>query len=324
MKPRRSTSSLLLWIVVSAFIPTADVYSQGANSAQSKDVKAVRAAFEKLVRAFNERNAQAAVASFADDSVLVSPLSPDADYKTISEGFMKQLAAPPEVPFTIKVNVEEIQTSGDLAFVRVTWTRERNSDKEIIAGEKDFEIWRRQKNGDWKLACGYSFPLKKDSPNWTKGSADMPARENVVSKKTTKVNSAKDVEAIKEALEKAAQSYNGRDLAARMSLYAADSLLTYPGMPDSDINRTRQNYGENFSNLPPFPFRSFYEIEEIQTSGDLAFVRMMWFVERQSDKQIISRLKDLEIWQRQRDGSWKLARGLSFHLRPETPNKQTG
>lgn len=287
------------------------------QSATDKDVEKVREAFNSLVRAFNARDAKQAVSYFASDLLLVHPLRGAADYRTVSEGFEKAFSKPFENPYTILTDIEEIQVSGDMAFIRVIWSRENVSDKQILTGEKDIEIWLRQKNGEWKLVRGYSFPLKTDAPNWTKGERKTHAKTDYPFKSS--VNSAKDTEAIRASFEKVRQSYNKQDLNMRMSLYADDSLLTYPGQPDADYNQTRKNYEKTFANRQPFPINIFYKIEEIKTSGDLAFIRMMWFVERESDKQIISRLKDLEIWQRQKDGTWKLFRGLSFHLKPDAP-----
>ena len=307
MKKRWVTSGALLLVLRLATIAVAQ-----PSSSSAKELNAVRQAFNQLVAAFNAHDAHAAVAYFADDIVLVSPVHPDLGYQALKDEFTARYATQPPTSFTAKANIEEIQVAGDLAFIRVVWSRERNSDHAILSGEKDIESWQRQKNGAWKLARGYSFPLKPDAPNWTSGKVSTPQQ---ITKK--KADAAADLAAIKQALAQTAQAYNNRDLPLRMSFYATDSLLSYPGQPDADIARSKQNYGANFANLPPFPFRSFYEIEEIQTSGDLAFVRMMWFVERQSDQQIVSRLRDLEIWRRQADGSWKLARGLSFHLKPE-------
>jgi len=281
-----------------------------------KDVETVRETFSRMVRAFNARDAKTAISYFAPDALLIHPVRGEADYKTISESFEKAYQTPPETPFKILTNIEEIQVSGDLAFVRVVWEREKTDDKQILSGEKDFEIWKRQTDGKWKLARGYSFPLKKDSPNWTKGDAKIPVKTNDFPNKLVLTdNSAEDIKVIQMSLEKVRQSYNNRDLTARMALYAADSLLTYPGQLDADFNQTQKNYEKGFSDLPPFPINIFYKTEEIKTSGRLAFIRMMWFVERASDKQIISRLKDLEVWRKEGDGTWKLFRGLSFHLK---------
>lgn len=308
MKKYWLTNLGVLLFLVSATVAEAQKTSAWVNAPSE-----VQQAFNQLVAAYNARDAKAIVSFLAADAVLVSPLHPDYDFRMFNEDLTKRYATPANEPFTVKGTVEEIQVSGNLAFVRAVWSHERISDHSILAGEKDVAMWQRQKNGVWKLARSYSFPLKRDAPNWTSSRVSAPRQQT-----TKKTDAAADIEAIKRALAQTALAYNNRDLPLRMSFYAPDSLLSYPGQPDADIQRTKQNYGKNFENLPPFPFRSFYEIEEMQASGDLAFVRMMWFVERQSDKQIVSRLKDLEIWQRQTDDRWKLARGLSFHLRPLT------
>jgi uncharacterized protein (TIGR02246 family) len=318
-QPLKFSSIILLFNLIFLFAYNSVVAQN--KSATDKEVEKVREAFNSMVRGFNARDAKQAVSYFAEDLLLVHPLRGEADYKAVSEGFEKAFRTPLENPYTILTDIEEIQVSGDMAFIRVIWSRESVADKQILSGEKDVEIWQRQKDGKWKLARGYSFPLKTDAPNWTKEDAKIGANANYsLNRLSVKNNSAEDIKAIQASLEKVRQSYNNRDLTIRMSLYADNSLLTYPGQPDADYNQTRKNYENVFANRPAFPINIFYKIEEIKTSGDLAFIRMMWFVERDSDKQILSRLKDLEIWQRQKDGTWKLARGLSFHLKPHEPN----
>lgn len=293
------------------------------TSAADKDAEKVLETFNSMVRAFNARDAKEAVSFFARDTLLVHPLRGEADYKAISDGFENAYKVPLENPYVILTDIEEIQVSGDMAFIRVIWSRESVSDKQILSGEKDLEIWQRQTDGKWKLSRGYSFPLKTDAPNWTKRDAKIRVKTNDhASKSSVKNSSAKDIEAIQTSLEKVRRAYNNRDLNLRMSLYADDSLLTYPGQADADYKQTRNNYEKGFANLPASPINIFYKVEEIKISGDMAFIRMMWFVERSSDKQILSRLKDLEIWQRQKDGAWKLARGLSFHLKVDEADVQ--
>jgi ketosteroid isomerase-like protein len=99
-----------------------------------------------------------------------------------------------------------------------------------------------------------------------------------------------------------------------MAAYAPDSLLSYPGAPDSDYRHARASYARRFAEPPPFPVTISFRLEELQTSGDLAFARLLWLVERDSDKKRLSTHKDLEVWKRQPDGTWRLYRGLSFHL----------
>lgn len=294
------------------------------------DEEAVRRAVEKLARDFNARDAKAVMSNFAADVVLVSPNHPDVDYKTMDEGFAKAYEKPPATPYGVVTKVEEVGVSGDLAFVRLIWLREAKDDGRLLRREKDFEIWRRHRDGRWKLARGYSFTFEGDFPVAEPRAAAAP-RETTqprVSASTARrsspsaPNAPEDVSAVKASLENLLRAYNRRDLEAAVAAYAPDSLLSYPGTPDSDRAHARSAYARRFANPPPFPVTISFRLEELQTSGDLAFARLLWLVERDSDRKTLSRHKDLEVWKRQPDGSWALYRGLSFHLPAEQASER--
>lgn len=313
--------SRLSLILVYLLLLGIGVQAQKIAVKQTKDAEDVRAALGKLLDGFNNRDAKAVLSSFSEDVYIINPTRGAGDYKNLSEGLAKAYAVPTKNPYTVLINVEEVQASGDLAFVRLMWLRERNSDKAIISKEKDLEIWRRQKNGQWKLARGYSFYFKEDFPlTPVSALAKSERAENKQNGKKTTSNQPEDVEAVKSALDKLVASYNNRELETAMSSYAPDSLLTHEGVADTNRDETRRAYAKRFNDAPPFPIKISYQVEEIQTSGDLAFARLIWLVERNFDKEILSRNKDLEIWQRQKDGSWKLARGIGFYLKPEKAN----
>lgn len=145
------------------FLSVVNVVEAQKNSTSPKDANDVRRAFNKLVAAFDARDAKTIVSFFAEDAIVISPLQPDADYKTVSEGFLKEYSVQPKETTTVKANIEEIQVSGNLAFVRMMWFVERQSDKQIISRLKDLEIWQRQSDGSWKLARGLSFHLKPEN-----------------------------------------------------------------------------------------------------------------------------------------------------------------
>ncbi len=262
------------------------------------------------------------MSNFAADVVLVSPHHPEVDYKTMDEGFAKAYEKPLAKPYGVVTKIEEIGVSGDLAFVRLMWLREAKDDGRLLRREKDFEIWRRQRDGRWKLARGYSFTFEGDFPVAEPRAAAAPRTATQPQEMSPDArrrhrpapNAAEDVSAVKAALENLLRAYNRRDLEAALAAYAPDSLLSYPGTPDSGREHARAAYARRFAGAPPFPVTISFRLEELQASGDLAFARLLWLVERDSEKKTFSRHKDLEVWRRQPDGSWALYRGLSFHL----------
>jgi polyisoprenoid-binding protein YceI/ketosteroid isomerase-like protein len=307
--------------------PAAGQTAAQTPSPATTDGAAVRRAVEKLARDFNGRDARAVMSSFAADVVLVSPDRPDVDYKTMDEGFAKAYERPLATPYGVVTKIEEIGVSGDLAFVRLMWLREAKDDGRLLRREKDFEIWRRQADGRWKLARGYSFTFEGDFPAAEPRAATAPhtaSPPQVMAPDARRrdrpaPSAADDVSAVKAALENLLRAYNRRDLEAAVAAYAPDSLLSYPGTPDSGREHARAAYARRFANAPPFPVTISFRLEELHASGDLAFARLLWLVERDSDKKTLSRHRDLEVWKRQPDGSWALYRGLSFHLPADRP-----
>ena len=157
MRLRRSVCATLSLIL--ALAPCA--MAQGA-SARRDEVAAVRAAFGKLVKAFRDRDARAVAALIAEDALLSHAGLPDRDYRGLVEVFTKMLAPRPELSETIDPELEEVQVSGDTAFLRITWRTKwslKDSGREGSSVERDLEIWRRQRDGSWKLYRGLGCRL---------------------------------------------------------------------------------------------------------------------------------------------------------------------
>lgn len=122
--------------------------------------------------------------------------------------------------------------------------------------------------------------------------------------------------AVTRAFEGFVNARNARDPDAVMSFFAKDALLSYPGHPDSGFDALREIFRKNYSN-PDLQGRYSADIQEVQVSGGLAFVRVVWTADlkqKSTGRQVRTRDKDLEIWRCQPDGSWKLYRGLSFPI----------
>lgn len=133
--------------------------------------------------------------------------------------------------------------------------------------------------------------------------------------------------AVREAFEATVAAHNSGDVARMLPLIAPDAVISYPGMTDTGIPAKPIHDGFRKQMAPrPGVKRSYAaQIEEIIVSGDLAIVRAIWTVDWSRETPPASGKsveKDLEIWGRQRDGSWKLVRGMSFPIRQ--PSQTTG
>lgn len=122
--------------------------------------------------------------------------------------------------------------------------------------------------------------------------------------------------AVTRAFEGLVRARNARDTDAVMSFFAKDALLSHPGSPDAGFDALREIFRKNYSN-PDLQGRYSADIEEVQVSGGLAFVRAVWTADleqKSTGRQVRTQDKDLEIWRCQPDGSWKLYRGLSYQV----------
>ena len=132
-------------ILICLLLLATNVQAQSNSKKQTTDEQDVRQALGKLVEGFNSRDAKAVLSSFAEDTYIINPTRGVGNYKDLSGGLAKAYSLSRENPYKVLINVEEIQTSGDLPFIRLLWLRERNSDKKILSRNKDLEIWQRQK-----------------------------------------------------------------------------------------------------------------------------------------------------------------------------------
>lgn len=156
MRPLRRISPLFaLSLLLAGVAPAAETCSPEP---------AVTRAFEGLVRARSARDTDAVMSFFAKDALLSYPGHPDAGFDTLRELFRKSYTHP-DVQGRYSAEIEEVQVSGDLAFVRAVWTadlEQKSTGRKVHTRDKDLEIWRCQPDGSWKLYRGLSYPV--DSP----------------------------------------------------------------------------------------------------------------------------------------------------------------
>lgn len=132
----------------------------------------------------------------------------------------------------------------------------------------------------------------------------------------------KDVEVLRSAILRSADSFNRGDADAIMAPYAKDIVLSYPGLPDLGYDALFESYREMVKRPPGVTVQTSPTIEEILVSGDLALIRLMWTTtttETTPPRQATRRMKDFQVWRRESDGTWKFARGMHFRIPEATP-----
>jgi uncharacterized protein (TIGR02246 family) len=130
-----------------------------------------------------------------------------------------------------------------------------------------------------------------------------------------------DVEADKAAIAARLQdftaAFNARDAAGACDIFAPDLVSTMRGRPDNGreavCKRIAAALADRTKTMIYAP-----DIEEIIVSGDLAAVRLIWNVaETEGGATRVSKEPGLDVFRRQPDGKWSIARFLAFSNEPD-------
>jgi ketosteroid isomerase-like protein len=129
----------------------------------------------------------------------------------------------------------------------------------------------------------------------------------------------RDIAALRSAVIRSGEAFNASDPDAIMSQYARDVVLSYPGLPDMDYATLAAGYASLRTLRPGVTVRTTPTIEEILVSGDLGVIRVMWTTtttETNPPRESTRQMKDLQVWRRESDGTWKFARGMHYRMTP--------
>jgi len=121
-----------------------------------------------------------------------------------------------------------------------------------------------------------------------------------------------DMLAIAVRLTNWAQAFNARDKAGVCGLFAPDLVATMPGQPEI----SRETLCASLSSMIDDHTKAMsygLQIREIVVSGDLGVVRLTWTQTTASGGvKTVSKEQGLDIFRRQPDGSWAIARFIGF------------
>jgi steroid delta-isomerase len=118
--------------------------------------------------------------------------------------------------------------------------------------------------------------------------------------------------AIRGALAKWTADFNARDASKICDLFASDLRYDFRGLPERDyealcalLRRVLADKSRTFTYS--------LDIKEIIVSGDLAVVRLVWTSKLNADgKTVETKEPGLDVFRRQPDGSWKIARYIAY------------
>ena len=128
---------------------------------------------------------------------------------------------------------------------------------------------------------------------------------------------AADKAAITERLRSWTDAFNAENQAVVCELFAPDLIATIPDVADDgrDALCARINAAQARPGLQLH--YGYPDIREILVSGDLAVVRLFWtLTTRKGCLEDTTVEPGIDIFKRQSDGKWRIARYLSFTNRP--------
>ena len=133
-------------------------------------------------------------------------------------------------------------------------------------------------------------------------------------------DSARAVAEIRAKILRGAEGFERGDPAMILAHYARDVVLSYPGEPDMRYDTLAAGYAQLRARPATVTARTTPTFDEILVSGDMAVVRVRWtttIADAAAGRSSTRRMKDLQVWRRERDGAWMFVRGM--HYREPAP-----
>ena len=124
------------------------------------DVAAVRDATERYVEAMRDNDWTKVASFFSADAIRMPPNQPMHQGREAIEQWFAQVAEVSEY----NVVLEDIQGGGGLAYVRAQYTitlTPRGMSSSLRDSGKAIEVWRKDSNGEWRMATAI---WNSDSP----------------------------------------------------------------------------------------------------------------------------------------------------------------
>ncbi len=118
------------------------------------------------------------------------------------------------------------------------------------------------------------------------------------------------------ALDNWTKTFNSRDADRVCDLFARDLVAAYQGQPERNYDAICDLLSSSLRD-PDKSYRYRLDLKEILVSGDLAAVRLVWTLTvARKDGGVIEMIEEpgLDVFRRQPDGSWKIARYLAFPI----------
>ena len=112
------------------------------------------------------------------------------------------------------------------------------------------------------------------------------------------------------------EAFNRGDAAATCEVFADDLKSDMQGAPAGDKSAVCARIARALETSPGKLAYAF-DIKEIMVSGDLAMVRLTWILTQRPEGRLVSRDEGMDIFRREGDGMWRIARYMGFPVEGE-------
>jgi steroid delta-isomerase len=130
-------------------------------------------------------------------------------------------------------------------------------------------------------------------------------------------DAAADEAAIRGRLAAWAQAFNDRDAEGACDLFAPDLVYAVPGLAEGSRETMCGNLARQFARTDFILRYAPPEIHEVIVEGDLAVVRLTWTLTlRTLAKEETSVEDGIDVFRRQPDGRWSIARFIAVTRQP--------
>ncbi len=245
---------LCAFVVVFLGVLASSCKTPGPTGLSDQDRAAILKVSEDGIKLFNapDRDFEAAVKFYyTEDAMTLSPNEPAV------KGRASQIAwyqAYP--PFELAEKIVELDGRGDLAYARLTYSLKvmmPGAEEPVVDTGKGMEIWKKQKDGSWKVSCDV---FNSDLPMATPSEPGAVEQQN-------------------EALVRAVfEGLNKRNEAIYQELYAPEYRWYFPSANPKGLSREEE---AGFVKLLRAGFPDcHWDVEEMVVHGDSVIVRFLF------------------------------------------------
>jgi uncharacterized protein (TIGR02246 family) len=109
------------------------------------------------------------------------------------------------------------------------------------------------------------------------------------------------------------QAFNRKDLKATVSLFSKDCVSSNPGAPHKDYAAICGLFKSLFGQTEK-TYQYRYKIQNVYRSGDLATVRITWYLDITKDGKLLAKSEEqgIDIFQKNDKGVWQIVNFIAY------------